>query len=218
ADPAVAEREQPVVGDDDEGVALVAQLFDTRLGLYLAAPALEGERPGDHTDGERAQLAGDVGHHRRAAGTGAAALAAGDEHHIGALEHLFDLVTVILGRVLADVRIGACAKTPRQLPPDVELDVGVTHQQRLRVGVDRDELDALEPDLDHAVDGVDTAAADADDLDDRQVVVRVCHRTCLPLEDRRAPVPVGPSASGTASRAASAWCRPGWGGQTLTLN
>ena len=69
------------------------------------------------------------------------------------------------------------APAPRpagQLAADVELDVGVAHQQRLGVGVDGDELDALEPDLDHPVDGVDAAAADADDLDDGQVVVRVC--------------------------------------------
>ena len=70
----------------------------------------------------------------------------------------------------------AGAEAAGQLPADVELDVGVAHQQRLRVGVDRDELDALEPNLDHAVDGVDAAATDADDLDDRQVVVRRCHR------------------------------------------
>src|SRR3546814_2969365 len=37
--------------------------------------------------------------------------------------------------------------------------------------VHRDELDALEADLDHAVDSVDTAATDADDLDHGQVVV-----------------------------------------------
>jgi hypothetical protein len=70
---------------------------------------------------------------------------------------------------------GPGAEAPGQLAADVELDVGVAHQQGLRVGVDRDELDALEADLDHPVDGVDAAAADADDLDDRQVVLRCCH-------------------------------------------
>ena len=59
----------------------------------------------------------------------------------------------------------------RQIPTDVELDVGVAHQQRLGVGVDGDELDALQAGVDHAVDGVDAAAADADDLDDGQVVL-----------------------------------------------
>ena len=35
--------------------------------------------------------------------------------------------------------------------------------ERLHVGVDRDELDALDLGLDHAVDGVHAGAADADD-------------------------------------------------------
>jgi hypothetical protein len=61
------------------------------------------------------------------------------------------------------------------------LDVCVGHQQGLRVRVHRHELDALEAHLDHAVDGVDPAAADADDLDHRQVVLRSrCHQFLLP--------------------------------------
>jgi hypothetical protein len=39
----------------------------------------------------------------------------------------------------------------------------------------------LEADLDHPVDGVDTAAADADDLDDGEVVLGCCHDAGLPL-------------------------------------
>ncbi len=62
-------------------------------------------------------------------------------------------------------------EAPRELTTDVELHVGVAHQQRLRVGVDRDELDALQPGVDHAVHRVDAAAADADDLDHRQIVL-----------------------------------------------
>ena len=86
----------------------------------------------------------DLGDDRRAAGAGAAALARGDEHHVGALEHLFDLVAVVLGGLATDLGVGAGAEPARELAADVELHVGVAHQQRLRVGVDRDELDALE--------------------------------------------------------------------------
>ena len=175
ADAAVADRQQPVVGDDDEGVDLLAQVGDARLGLVGAATALEGERPGDDADGERAERLGDPGDDRCATGAGAAALARGDEDHVGALEDLLDLLGVVLGGLLADLGVGAGAETAGQLAADVELDVGVAHQQRLRVGVDRDELDALEPDLDHPVDGVDAAAADADDLDHGEVVLRCCH-------------------------------------------
>jgi hypothetical protein len=59
----------------------------------------------------------------------------------------------------------AGAEPAGQLAADVELDVGVAHQQGLGVGVDGDELHALEPDLDHPVDRIDAATADADDFD-----------------------------------------------------
>ena len=119
-----------------------------------AATALEGERAGDDADGERARGLGDLGDDRRAAGAGAAALAGGDEDHVGALEHLFDLVAVLLGGLAADLGIGPGAEAAGELAADVELHVGVAHQQRLRVGVDGDELDALQPGVDHPVDGV----------------------------------------------------------------
>ena len=134
------------------------------------------------------------------------------KHHVGAREHLFDLVAVVLGGVVADVGVGAGAEAAGQLAADVELDVGVAHQQRLRVGVDGDELDALEPDLDHAVDGVDAAAADADHLDDRQVVVRRCHQR-LPFEAWRWPTRSRQSAATVPTRAVTMRGR----GETLTL-
>ena len=174
-DVAVGDREQPVVGDHDEGVDLLAEVGDALLGGAGAAAALEGERPGDDADGQRAERAGDARDDGRAAGAGAAALAGGDEDHVGALEDLLDLVGVVLGGLLADLGVGAGAEAAGELAADVELDVGVAHEQGLGVGVDRDELDALEADLDHPVDGVDAAAADAHDLDDREVVLRCCH-------------------------------------------
>ena len=118
----------------------------------------------------------DFGDDGSAAGTGAAPLARGDEHHVGALEDLADLVPALLGRCAAHLRIRAGAQSPGDLAADVELDVGVAHEERLRVGVDGDELDALEPGVHHAVDGVGTAAADTDDLDHRKIAgSRVAH-------------------------------------------
>ena len=74
-----------------------------------------------------------------------------------------------------DIGISAGAQSPGELTADIELDVGIAHEQRLRVSIDRDELDALEPLFDHAIDGVDAATADSDDLDNRQIVLRCCH-------------------------------------------
>ncbi len=49
--------------------------------------------------------------------------------------------------------------------------VGVGHEQRLRIGVDGNEFDALQPGVDHAVDSVDTTAADTDDLHHCEIVL-----------------------------------------------
>ncbi len=62
-------------------------------------------------------------------------------------------------------RVAAGAQPAGQLGADAHLLVRIAELQRLVVGVDRDELDALEAALDHAVDGVAAAAADADHLD-----------------------------------------------------
>ena len=68
--------------------------------------------PGDHADGEGAEALGDLGDDRRAAGAGAAALAGGDEDHVGALEHLLDLVAVLLGGLAADLGVAARRRGP----------------------------------------------------------------------------------------------------------
>ena len=72
----------------------------------------------------------------------------------------------------------------------MDLHVGVRHQQRLCVGVDRDELDPGEAGLDHPVDGIRPASADADDLDHREVVAALCCAH-LDLPDRKALVELG---------------------------
>ena len=109
-DVAVRDLQEAVVGDDDEGVDLLAQRPDAGLGLVRAATTLEGEGASHHTDGQRAQRAGDAGHDRSATGAGAAALAGGHEDHVGALEDLLDLVGVVLGRLLADLGVGTGAE------------------------------------------------------------------------------------------------------------
>ena len=158
---------------------------------------------------ERAGGLGHLGHDRAAAGAGAAALAEGDEHHVGALEHLFDLVAVVLGGLTADLGIGARAEPAGDLPADVELHVGVAHEQRLGVGVHRDELDALQPGVDHPVDGVAPAAADADDLDHREVVLRLAQHDVASFARRRGSTVVGGSHCGAVD---PSWYCPGISG------
>lgn len=129
------------------------------------------KRTGDDADGQRTHRLRDARHDRCCTGAGATALAGGHEDHVGAGQRLLDLLRVILGRTSADLGVGAGAEPARELAPDIELHVGVAQQQRLRIGVDGDELDAAQAELDHSVDGVDAAAADADDLDHREIVL-----------------------------------------------
>ena len=60
-------------------------------------------------------LSRDLGDDGRGTGTGAATLAGGDEHHVGALDHLFDLVAVRFGGVAADLGVAAGAEAPGEI-------------------------------------------------------------------------------------------------------
>src|SRR5699024_5476361 len=101
------------------------------------------------------------------------------EHHVRAGEGLLDLFLMVLCRTATDLGVGTGAEPAREVASDVELDVGVAHQQRLRICVYRDELDAAQPELDHAVDGVDAATTDADDLDHGEVVLVLAHTASI---------------------------------------
>ena len=70
------------------------------------------------------------------------------------------------GGFAAHLGIGAGAKATGGISSNVEFDVGVGHQQRLCIGVDGDEFDTADTGVDHAIDGIDTAAADTGDFDD----------------------------------------------------
>ena len=85
----------------------------------------------------------------------------GQEDHVGALEQLLDLVLLVEGRLVADPRIRSGTEAAGHLAADVERHIRVRGLQRLKVGVDREELDARQLRLDHPVDGVDAGAADA---------------------------------------------------------
>ena len=127
-----------------------------------------------------------LGDDRRRAGTSAATFAGGDEHHVGTLDDLFDLVAMSLGRVAPDLGVAAGPKSASEITPDVELDVGVAHEQCLSVGVHGDELDPFETGVDHPVHGIDTTTADTDHLDDREIILRcACHQGSLRSADWR---------------------------------
>src|SRR6185436_20670509 len=92
----VGDLEQAIVRHDDQRVHGLLELADPEVRLRRAETALEPERPRHDADRERVERAGDLGDDGCATGPGAPALARRDEHHVGALEDLLDLVTVLL--------------------------------------------------------------------------------------------------------------------------
>ena len=180
---ALDDVEQLLVRNDDQRVDLVAELLDPVESLLHALGALELERLGDDADRERADLLlGDLGDDGGRTGSGAASLAGGDEDHVGALQRLLDVVAALGRGSGTDLGLTAGAEAAGQLLADRELDVGVAGAERLRVGVDGEELDPLESCVDHAGHRIRAAAAGADNLDHRQVTGSLhLSFTCLSL-------------------------------------
>src|SRR5690606_3424287 len=119
--------------------------------------------------GESTEVPCHLCHDRSSAGAGAAAFAGGDEHHVGALQDLFQFFTVSLGGGASYLGVGARPESAGHLAAQVQFHVGVRHEQGLSVGAEGDELHSTDAGLDHAIDGIDAAASDSDDLSHRQV-------------------------------------------------
>ena len=130
-----------------------------------------GERLGDHGNGERAEFAGERSDHGSRAAAGAAAEAGGQENHVRAFEGFDDLVGILERRLAANLGIGARAEALGEFSADLQLDGRLRELQRLQVGVRGDELDAFDLGADHAVDGVASSAAHADHFDLRALLI-----------------------------------------------
>ena len=175
---AVHHGEEALVGDADEGIHHRAQLGQARLGLLLPPAPLEVEGLGHHRHREDAQILRHRGHHRGRAGAGAAPEPRGDEDHVGAFQHLADLVAVFLGGALPHLGIGAGPEPTGELGAELDLVGRGRGAQRLEVRVGDDELDAGEACRHHPVHGIGAAAAEADHLDlgDFTLLVDLEHR------------------------------------------
>ena len=181
----VGDLEQPVVRHDDQRVDGLLQLGDPDVGLGRALAPLEAERPRDDADRQRARGSRAISATMGAPPVPVPPPSPAVMNTMSAPLRISSISSACsLGGALADLRIGAGAEPAGGLPADVELHFRVGHQQGLGVGVDGDELDAPEACLDHPVHRVHAASADADDLDDGEVVLGSVHRSSSPPGDR----------------------------------
>ena len=137
---ALDDLEEAVVLDDDQRVDVVAQVLDAHLGLLGPQAPFEPERPRDDADGQSVELTPDLRDDRCTTGSRATAFSRSDEHHVSALERLFELVTTLVRCLHPKSWVSTRTEAPRRLRADVDLHVGVRHQERLCVRVDSDEL------------------------------------------------------------------------------
>jgi hypothetical protein len=160
--PLVGDAEQVLVRDDDQRVDALLQLHNPRFGEPHPALPFEVERLGNNADRQDAEFTCGARNHRGGAGSGAAAHAGGDEHHVSAGQVIADLVDHLLGGGAADVRLRTGAETSGRRHAHLDDVFGPRHGQRLGIRVGDDEVDALQPGADHVIDSVTARAADAD--------------------------------------------------------
>jgi hypothetical protein len=145
----------PICSSRSLGMTIrVSQLSRSEVmpaSAWLLLPlALERERPGHHADRQRTELAGDGRDDRRAAGAGAAALARGDEHHVGAAQQFLDVVLGVLRGPAPDLGVGASAETAgSESRPTSSLTSASLINSAWASVLIGDELNALEALLDH---------------------------------------------------------------------
>jgi hypothetical protein len=131
----------------------------------LAAPSLKTKWSSDDSDGQRAQGARNLCHNGGATGSGATAFARGHEYHVSASQHFLDFLEVILSGLFTDLRVGTCAEPTSEFASDIEFDVGIRHEKCLGIGVDCNEFNTFQTNLDHAIDSVHAATTNANNLD-----------------------------------------------------
>ena len=154
-----------VVRDGDHRVDLGDQTLGRFLGDLTTWRPFEIEGLGHDGDRQCALLAGLGCDDRRGTRPGPAAETGSDEHEVGTRDRLRDAVGILFGGPSAGLRVAAGAKPARHGIADAQTNLGTGLTEGLGIGVDGDEADTREPDIDHAVDRVAAATADADHED-----------------------------------------------------
>ncbi len=138
---------------------------EAELGAPRTLLTFEEEGLRDDADCAAAFLARELGDDRRRSRSGAAAHPRGDEDHVGAGQHFLEARHVLERGFAAFLGIGTCAETARYGGPNVHLLRRKALSEGLRVGIDDDEFDALEPEIDHGVHGIAAGTTAPDHLD-----------------------------------------------------
>ncbi|CAI9003210.1 hypothetical protein EMIT0P100_90126 [Pseudomonas sp. IT-P100] len=159
--------QQLLVGNGDQRVDAFGQQTNTFVGDLHALATFEREWTGHHRNGEDPHFLGHFSNDRRSTGTGTAAHAGGDEHHVGALQDFGNALTVFESGLTTYFRIGASAETFGHAGAQLQDGPRANALERLGISVGADEFNAFNVALDHVIDSVAAASANTDNLNDR---------------------------------------------------
>ncbi len=127
---------QTFIRDDNQGIHVLLQRFDTGVCLLHTLLALKRERTGDNAYRQNAHLAGNLCNDRRTASAGAAAHTGCDEYHMCAFQSGRNLLAALLRCLTTDLRLGTCALSLRQLCADLNFNRRFRAVQCLFIRID----------------------------------------------------------------------------------
>ena len=159
-----SEGQQTVIGNGDQAVHMLLELFQTFFGKATAAGPFKRERFGDDTHGQSAHLLGGLGHDRRGPRPRTTAHAGGHEDHVGIADGFPDGIDAFQGGLTTHGGVGTGPQALGELFAQLDLDRGVVAAQGLHIGIGADELHPLQTGSDHVLHGVAAATAYTDDL------------------------------------------------------
>jgi hypothetical protein len=126
---------------------------------------------GDNTDGERSNFSSNTSYYRCATSSGATTFTSRDENHVCAEQNFADFICMVLGCLSTNFWVRSGTETFSELTADIEFDVRIGHEEILGVSINSDELNTFESGINHAIDGLATASAYANNFDDGEVVL-----------------------------------------------
>ena len=162
---------QALVVDNKEGVDVLRHLLDTVKGLVNLLGTLEAEGDGDNTHGEDTHLLRNAGNNRGSTSAGATTHAGGDEGHTCTVaEHGLDVLKALLSSLAGTLGLVAGTET---LGTELQMDGHGRIVECLCVGITKDESNVVDAFAVHVVDSIAATAADADNLNDAVLLLRL---------------------------------------------
>ena len=176
---------EALVRNHHKGIHMFTQGRNAAFCLFHATSTFKRKGFCHNTHGQHAHIARNFRHNRCRARAGSASHTGGDKHHIASANGCSDGLAALFARLLAHLRLGACALSVRNLFTNLDFLHRFGAVERLLVRIDGNKLHALNSHRHHAVDCVSAAAADTDHFylyNIVKIIINLKRHCCVPLK------------------------------------